>query len=168
MGFSWAQPLKPSETDYRLSKPGNAWPGDGLNELPRQRKRQTWRIALEVLREPMLALLLVAGGTYLVLGETSEALILILFAGFSIVVTIVQEARTENVLESLRDLSAPRALVVRDGVPIAGRDVVEGDLLVLEQGDRIAADGLLLEAREVESDEVLLTEVGAGAQARGC
>jgi Ca2+-transporting ATPase len=103
----------------------------------------------------MLALLLVAGGTYLVLGETSEALILILFAGFSIVVTIVQEARTENVLESLRDLSAPRALVVRDGVPvkIAGRDVVEGDLLVLEQGDRIAADGLLLEAREVESDE---------------
>ena len=132
---------------------------DGPNELPRQAKRRVWRIALEVLQEPMLALLLIAGGAYLMLGEASEALILLLFAGFSIAVTIVQEARTENVLESLRDLSAPRALVIRDGEPvrIAGRDVVEGDILVLDQGDRIAADALLLDARDFESDESLLT-----------
>ncbi|MCW1381589.1 cation-translocating P-type ATPase [Novosphingobium sp. KCTC 2891] len=132
---------------------------DGPNELPRQKKRPPWRIALDVLREPMLAMLLVAGGAYLLLGETSEALILIVFAGFSVAVTIVQEARTENVLDSLRDLSAPRALVIRDGetVRIPGRDVVEGDILLLDPGDRIAADALLIEARELESDESLLT-----------
>ncbi len=131
----------------------------GPNELPRQQKRTAWKIALEVLREPMLAMLLAAGGVYLLLGESSEAVILLLFACFSILITIVQEARTENVLASLRDLSAPRALVVRDGSPIriAGREVVEGDLLVVEQGDRIAADALLLEARELGCDESLLT-----------
>src|SRR3546814_256164 len=88
---------------------------DGPNELPRQKKRSPWRIALEVLREPMLALLLAAGLTYLLLGDTGEALILLLFACFSILLTVVQEARTENVLEALRDLSAQRALVMRDG-----------------------------------------------------
>lgn len=132
---------------------------DGPNELPRQERRGAGRIILEVLREPMLAMLLVAGAAYLLLGEAREALILLLFAGFSVVVTIVQEARTERVLESLRDLSAPRALVLRDGeaVRIAGREVVEGDVLVLDQGDRIAADALLLDAHELECDESLLT-----------
>lgn len=132
---------------------------DGPNELPRAHRRTPLRIALEVLREPMLAMLLAAGGIYLLLGDKTEATILLLFAGLSIVITIVQEARTENVLEALRDLSAPRALVIRDGdtLRIPGREVVEGDILVLDQGDRIAADALLLESRQLEADEALLT-----------
>ena len=132
---------------------------DGPNELPRLKKRSPWRITLEVLREPMLALLLAAGAAYLLLGDTGEALILLLFAGVSIALTIVQEVRTENVLESLRDLSAPRALVVRDGatVRVAGRDVVADDILVLEEGDRIAADARVLRANGLECDESLLT-----------
>ncbi|MBN8829493.1 MAG: cation-translocating P-type ATPase [Sphingomonadales bacterium] len=132
---------------------------DGPNELPRPDLRTPLRIALDVVREPMLAMLLGAGGVYLLLGDTAEALILMVFAGFSIAVTIVQEARTENVLEALRDLSAPRALVIRDGetIRVPGRDVVEGDLLLLDQGDRIAADALLIEARELQADESLLT-----------
>jgi P-type Ca2+ transporter type 2C len=132
---------------------------DGPNELPRKGKRTPLRIALEVLREPMLAMLLAAGGIYLLLGDRTEALILLLFAGLSIVITIVQETRTENVLETLRDLSAHRALVIRDGetIRIPSREVVEGDTLVLEQGDRVPADALVLEARELEADESLLT-----------
>lgn len=132
---------------------------DGPNELPRKGRRTPFRIALEVVREPMLAMLLAAGVIYLVLGDTAEALVLLLFALLSIVITIVQEARTENVLEALRDLSAPRALVIRDGetVRIPGRDVVIGDIIVLEQGDRVAADACLLEARELEADESLLS-----------
>ena len=132
---------------------------DGPNELSRANRRTPLRIALEVVREPMLAMLLAAGAIYLVLGDKTEALILLLFAGLSIVITIVQEARTENVLEALRDLSAPRALVIRDGETqrIPGREVVEGDILVLDQGDRIAADALLLEATALEADESLLT-----------
>lgn len=132
---------------------------EGANELPRARRRTPLRIAIEVLREPMLAMLLGAGVIYLLLGDTSEALILLAFAGLSISITIVQEARTERVLEALRDLSAPRALVLRDGaaIRVPGREVVRGDLLILEQGDRVAADALLLDAHEFEADESLLT-----------
>jgi Ca2+-transporting ATPase len=152
LSHSSHQGLSASQARERLER-------DGPNELPQAVRRTPWRIALEVLREPMLAMLLAAGGVYLLLGDKTEALILIVFAGFSIALTIVQESRTENVLEALRDLSAPRALVIRDGetVRVAGRDLVEGDLLVLDQGDRVAADAVLLEAREMEADESLLT-----------
>ncbi|MEO6217001.1 MAG: cation-translocating P-type ATPase [Sphingomonas sp.] len=132
---------------------------DGPNELPRAGQRSIARIAIEVLREPMLALLLAGGIAYLLLGDLTEALILLAFATFSVAVTVIQEARTEKVLEALRDLSAPRALVIRDGarVFIAGREVVRDDLIVLEQGDRIAADALLVEAADLQTDESLLT-----------
>ncbi len=144
--------LTASEASARLAQ-------DGPNELPRAGRRSILRIALEVLREPMLALLLVGGIAYLLLGDRVEALILLAFATFSVVVTVVQETRTEHVLEALRDLSAPRALVIRDGarVRIAGRDVVRGDLIVLEQGDRIAADAVLIAAADLQTDESLLT-----------
>lgn len=132
---------------------------DGPNELPRAGQRSIARIAIEVLHEPMLALLLAGGVAYLLLGDLAEALILLGFASFSVAVTVIQETRTEHVLEALRDLSAPRALVLRDGVRlrIAGRDVVRDDLLVLEQGDRIAADAMLVEAADLQTDESLLT-----------
>jgi P-type Ca2+ transporter type 2C len=104
---------------------------DGPNELPRAGRRSIWRIAFEVLREPMLALLLAGGIAYLLLGDLTEALILLAFATFSVAVTVIQESRTEHVLEALRDLSTPRALVIRDGarIYIAGRDVVRDDLI---------------------------------------
>ena len=114
---------------------------------------------MEVLREPMLLLLLCGGLIYLVLGDLKEALILLAFGAMSIVITVVQETRTERVLETLRDLTSPRALVVRDGTRrrIAGREVVQGDLLVLGEGDRVPADAALVEARDLQIDESLLT-----------
>ena len=114
---------------------------------------------MEVLREPMLALLLAGGVAYLLLGDLTEALILLAFATFSVVVTVVQESRTEHVLEALRDLSAPRAFVIRGGerLHVAGREVVCDDLLVIEQGDRVAADAVLVEAGDLQTDESLLT-----------
>ena len=108
------QGLSPAQVRERLAR-------DGPNELPRAGRRTPLRIAGEVLREPMLAMLLAGGLIYLLLGDTAEALILLAFAGFSIGMTIVQDARTENVLEALRDLSAPRALVIRDGETMRGR-----------------------------------------------
>lgn len=144
--------LSAAEAQARLA-------ADGPNDLPRAGRRSLLRIAFEVLREPMLALLLAGGVAYLLLGDRTEALILLAFATFSIAVTVIQESRTENVLEALRDLSAPRALVIRNGqrVRVAGREVVRGDLLLLEQGDRIAADAVLLEAKDLQTDESLLT-----------
>jgi Ca2+-transporting ATPase len=132
---------------------------DGPNELPRAGRRTVLHVVVDVLREPMLALLLAGGVAYLLLGSLTEALILLVFATFSIAVTVIQESRTEHVLESLRDLSAPRALVIRDGVRVrvAGREVVCNDMLVIERGDRIAADAVLLEAIDLQTDESLLT-----------
>ena len=66
----------------------------------------------------MLLLLLAGGAIYLVLGDLKEALILLAFANLSVLIAVVQETRTERVLEALRDLSSPRALVVRDGVRV--------------------------------------------------
>ena len=132
---------------------------EGRNELPRPAGRSVARIVIDVLREPMIGLLTGAAIVYLVLGEDAEAVVLAAFATASTLLTIVQEVRTERVLDALRDLSAPNALVIRDGrserLPAA--DVVRGDLVVLEAGDRIAADGVLLEAADLQVDESLLT-----------
>ena len=132
---------------------------EGYNELPQPDRRTPLRIALEVLREPMLALLLGGGVVYLLLGDLKEAIILLVFAMLSIVITVVQEARTERVLEALRDLTSPRALVIRDGERkrIAGREVVRDDLLVLSEGDRIPADAALVQSHDLQTDELLLT-----------
>ncbi len=131
---------------------------EGFNELPRAGKRSIVRLIIEVLREPMLLLLLAGGAIYFALGDHGEAVLLIAFASISILITIVQEARTERVLESLRDLTSPRALVIRDGerIRIAGRDVVRGDLIVLSEGDRVAADGTLVQCDDLLLDESLL------------
>lgn len=132
---------------------------EGPNELPRSERRTPVRIILEVLGEPMLSLLLGGGAIYLALGDTKEAVILVVFASLSIIITVIQESRTERVLEALRDLASPRALVIRDGERkrIAGREVVRGDLVVLAEGDRVAADAVLIEAHDIQTDESLLT-----------
>ena len=132
---------------------------EGHNELPRADHRTSLRIVLEVVREPMLALLLSSGVIYLLLGEIQDALILMTFATMSILITVVQEARTEKVLEALRDLTSPRAMVIRDGVRkrIPGRDVVRGDLIVLTEGDRTPADATIVESHDLQTDESLLT-----------
>src|SRR4029077_5713458 len=98
---------------------------EGYNELPRPDHRTPLRIVLEVLREPMLALLLGGGVGYLALGDLKAALILVAFARMSVVITVVREISTERLLEALRDLTSPRALVIRDGERkrIAGREV---------------------------------------------
>jgi P-type Ca2+ transporter type 2C len=144
--------LSDSEAQERLAR-------EGYNELARAKGRTAFRIVLEVVREPMLALLLAGGAVYLALGDLQEALILVVFASLSIVITVVQETRTERVLEALRDLTSPRALVIRDGVRkrIAGREVVRGDLIVLSEGDRVPADALMLQEQDLQADESLLT-----------
>ena len=132
---------------------------DGPNALPGGRRRSLLTIAGETLREPMFLLLLAAGGLYLAFGDLREGLTLFGFVVATLALTLYQEGRTERAIEALRDLTSPRALVVRDGRPqrIAGRDVVRGDLLKLSEGDRVPADALLLSADGVRVDESLLT-----------
>lgn len=132
---------------------------DGPNELGVDQRRTLATIVREVVREPMFLLLLGAGAIYLLMGDTHEALILLGFVVIIMAVTILQERRTENALEVLRDLSSPRALAIRDGLPtrIPGREVVRGDVLVLSEGDRVPADGLVIQAHELAVDESMLS-----------
>jgi Ca2+-transporting ATPase len=132
---------------------------DGPNELPRPESRTLWRIVREVLSEPMFALLLAGGTIYLLIGEPKDAAVLLGFATLSVAIAIVQEARSERVLEALRDLSSPTALVIREGVRrrIPARELVCGDLVSVAEGDRAPADARLIEAHELSADESLLT-----------
>jgi Ca2+-transporting ATPase len=132
---------------------------EGANELPRTAHRTILRIAADVFREPMFVLLVGAGIVYLLLGDLGEALMLLCFAAISVAITIVQETRSERVLEALRDLTSPRALVIRRGARrrIPGREVVRGDVIVIAEGDRVPADAVLLSGQDMEIDESLLT-----------
>ncbi len=132
---------------------------EGYNELPSPEKRGFHRIIFEILLQPMFSLLLLAGLIYLLLGDKVEALFLLLFACFSVLITIIQESRSEKVLQSLRDLASPRATVIRDGITclVSGREVVREDLLIISEGDRIPADALVISAHDLLMDESLLT-----------
>jgi P-type Ca2+ transporter type 2C len=132
---------------------------EGFNELPTPDRRGFLRILSEVVREPMFALLIGGGIVYLLLGDHTEALLLLAFACFSVAITIVQESRSERVLDALRNLASPRAMVIRDGarITIAGREVVRDDVIVISEGDRIAADALLISSNDLLVDESLLT-----------
>jgi len=132
---------------------------EGPNELPRPEKRGFLRIFVEVLREPMFALLLAGGVVYFAIGEIKDALVLMAFATVSVAIAVIQELRSEHVLESLRELSSPTALVIRAGERqrIPARELVREDVVVLVEGDRAPADCVLLQAHEIEIDESLLT-----------
>jgi len=132
---------------------------EGPNELPRGPRRTLWRIVREALHDPMSQFLLAGVAIYLLLGDVHEALVLGVFVLVTIGLSVVQQQRTERVLEALQDLASPRALVLRDGVRvrIPGREVVRGDLLLVGEGDRVAADGLLRTAHGLQTDESLLT-----------
>jgi Ca2+-transporting ATPase len=132
---------------------------EGPNELPTAKPKNILEIGVEILREPMLLLLIAASTVYLVLGNVKEAIALAISIFVVIGIELYQETKTERTLQALRDLASPRALVIRDGrrKRIAGREVVRGDLLVLSEGDRVAADALVVSAVNLTCDESLLT-----------
>jgi Ca2+-transporting ATPase len=144
--------LSAAEAAQRLAE-------DGPNALPGGQYRSLLSMALETVREPMFLLLLAAGTLYMVFGDLQEGLTLFGFVVATLALTLYQEGRTERAIEALRDLTSPRALVIRDGEPlrIAGRDVVRGDLLKLSEGDRVPADALLVASDGIRADESLLT-----------
>lgn len=132
---------------------------DGYNELPAQKKQTLLDIAFNVLKEPMLLLLVGSGLIYLVLGDVKDALMLLSFVFVVIGITFYQERKTENALDALRNLASPRALVLRGGrqFRIPGREVVRDDIVLLQEGDRVPADAVVLACVNLSADESLLT-----------
>ena len=107
----------------------------------------------------MFALLVAAGIIYLVLGDRAEAAVLLAFASLSVGIAVIQEFRSERVLQALRDLSAPVSVVIRDGQRrrISSAELVRGDVVALSEGERVPADAILRQGDGVEIDESLLT-----------
>jgi P-type Ca2+ transporter type 2C len=132
---------------------------EGPNDLPAARPKSTLALVRDVLREPMFLLLLATGVVYLILGSHEEAIALSGAILVVIGITVYQEHRTERTLQALRDLSSPRALVIRGGIRkrISGREVVRGDVLALSEGDRVPADSMVLSSVGLTADESLLT-----------
>jgi Ca2+-transporting ATPase len=132
---------------------------DGPNELGPGDRRNIGRILLDILLEPMFLLLIAAGSIYLLTGDIHEAMLLLAFVFIIIITITAQEYKTERVLETLRDLSSPRALVIRDSQirRIAGREVVSGDILIMSEGDRVPADAVILSCHDLSADESMLT-----------
>lgn len=132
---------------------------NGFNELNSQKKKNPFGMLFKVLSEPMLLLLLSAGVIYLFMGEIQDSLMLLVAIIAVIGLTLYQEIKTERTLDALRDLSSPRALVIRDGKQemIAGREVVVGDIIFVYEGDRVPADAVVLSCENLSADESLLT-----------
>jgi len=148
---------------------------DGANEIAAAKPRSFLRIVWEVVKEPMLLLLVAAGVVNIIISmqdpsRIKEAALLFVFVVIVISITVFQERKTERALDALRDLSSPRALVVRDGVQtrIAGRDVVRGDLILLAEGDRVPADAVLFECSSLNIDESLLTGESVPVRKSAC
>jgi Ca2+-transporting ATPase len=139
---------------------------EGFNEIPSAGRRNFFGIVLDIIREPMLLLLIASGIIYMVLGDVQEALMLLGFVFVIIGITIYQEQKTERALDALRDLSSPRALVLRDGETkrIAGREVVRGDTVILAEGDRVPADGIVISCNNLSVEESILTGESVSVQ----
>lgn len=132
---------------------------DGYNELESQKKKNPLMTLIKILSEPMLLLLVAAATIYLFLGELQDALLLVFSVFVVIGITFYQERKTERTLEALKDLSSPKALVVRDGEQkkIPSKELVRQDIIVLHEGDRVPADAIVLSCENFLVDESLLT-----------
>ncbi|HZK48423.1 MAG TPA: cation-transporting P-type ATPase, partial [Thermoleophilia bacterium] len=144
--------LSPAEAGERLRS-------EGYNELPSSEGRGVSAIAVGVIKEPMFLLLVFSGALYATLGDIQEAAMLLGFVFVVMGITVYQERKTERALDALRDLSSPRACVVRGGrqLRIPGREVVRGDIVMVSEGDRVPADAAVLSCNDLQVDESLLT-----------
>ncbi len=132
---------------------------DGYNELQGSKSRSLFAILFGVVKEPMFILLVACGTLYMILGDIQEGIMLLGFVFVVMGIEFYQERKSEKALDALKDLASPRALVIRDGeeVRLAGRDVVCGDIIVLQEGDRVPADATVLKCVSLLVDESLLT-----------
>lgn len=131
----------------------------GRNELTPQKKESFFKKALCVMAEPMFLLLMVASVIYFILGEPRDGAVMLLFVTGMITIDVAQEWKTDRTLRALKNLSAPRITVLRDGTrkEIASTELVPGDIMVLCEGVKIPADGVILSSSDFCVDESSLT-----------
>ena len=143
-------------TDAEAQKALAVW---GYNELPASKDKTVLDIARSVMREPMFLLLVCCGALYMILGDYREGVVLSLAVFLIIAITFFQYKKTARALELLKKLAAPQVLVVRENreLRVPARELVPGDLMLLKEGDRVAADAVLVESSGLFVDESLLS-----------
>lgn len=131
----------------------------GKNELTPQKKQGFFKKMLHIVSEPMFLLLIAAAVIYFLLGEMRDGAIMLVFVVGIITIDIVQEWKTDKTLNALKDLSAPHITVIRDGahVDIPSVDLVPGDLMLIQEGVKIPADGYVQKCADLRVDESTLT-----------
>jgi P-type Ca2+ transporter type 2C len=151
-GRKLSQGLSHEEAERRLA-------AVGPNDIPSGKEDGILHIVFDVVKEPMFLLLIVAAAIYGMLGERAESLLVACFAALTIALVIIQQNRSEKAIQALQSLSAPTARVMRDGNErrIDARNVVPGDVLLVGEGERIAADSLITESQALQVDESILT-----------
>jgi Ca2+-transporting ATPase len=153
-GQSQSQPggLTGDEVQKRLAQ-------FGPNELQAARRISPWEILLEQFKNVLILILLGATAISLFLGHGVESIVIAVIVLFAVGLGFVQEYRAERAIEALKQMAAPTAAVLRDGVEvkIPARDLVPGDVIILHTGDRVPADGRLLEAVNLQVEEAALT-----------
>ncbi len=132
---------------------------EGYNELPSEKKRRLLTIILDILKEPMILLLIACITIYLFTGDLRESIVLLISILFIIIITVYQENKTERALEALKTLASPQALVWRDNnlIQIDGREIVREDVIFVKEGDRVPADGVVVLNKGLNINESLLT-----------
>lgn len=136
----------------------------GKNELATEKKQNFFIKALHIISEPMFLLLIAAAIIYFILGEPRDGAIMLIFVTGVISIDILQGWKTDKTLNALKDLSAPHITVIRDGreQDIASSDLVPGDLMLISEGVKIPADGVVLRSNDLCVDESSLTGESAG------
>jgi Ca2+-transporting ATPase len=131
----------------------------GINCLQAKERRGAWPLFISQFLDFMVLVLLGAAAVSGFLGEKADALTIVAIVILNAVLGFIQEYRAEQSLAALKELTAPQARVIREGrmLVIAARDLVPGDILVLESGDRISADGRIMSAVDLEVNEAILT-----------
>ena len=131
----------------------------GPNEIFQAPPASVWVLFFDQFRNVLIVILLVAAGISWARGETVEAVAIGVIVVFAALLGFIQEYRAERALEALQELAAPLAAVLRDGreSEIPARELVAGDIVLLETGDRVPADGRLIEAVNLKTDESALT-----------
>lgn len=131
----------------------------GMNELSPEKKMTFFMRILGVFKEPMFLLLFCTAIIYFFLGEIRDGVIMLCFVTFMTGISFIQEWRTDKTLETLKELASPRTRVIRDSciTSIESREVTINDLMILEEGEKIPADAIIIEMFDFGVDESTLT-----------
>lgn len=144
--------LTSAEVSKRLER-------DGYNELKGKKKDPLWKLFLENFKDPMVVVLLIAAIVQIVMGQVMESLIIFLVLILNAVISVIQTRKAESSLDALQQMSAPEAKVLRDGAlkTVPARELVRGDIVLLEAGDFVPADGRIIESGSLKINEGMLT-----------